>query len=289
MSVRHPSSTRERALLALMDDPTPMVRESLLSEFSRLGPNGIEILRAAVRAGCGPVGKVAAQFLQELEQSDHARLLREFIRGMRYELETGLLLINRVVQPEASVIAVRRHLDRFARRCIELRVSPMAPREQCVLLNRVLFHEAGFRCSREGVPNTLNNCIEAVCERKRGGPLLLTAIYVLVGQRLGLELEPVALPGAFLVGCYCGASPFYVNPTLGGRFHDAEELEDYLSKREVCPDFCHLAPVPVGEVLRTCCEALLKEAEAQQDVPLAYAFAEFVQEFDASYRRYGES
>lgn len=285
MLERIPSHQRERALVALIDDPTPMVRESVITEFRRLGSRGLEVLRRLVREGEGPRVRAAARLIAELEQTDHTRLLSDFIRGMRYELETGLLLINRVVRPEASVLSARRQLDAYAERCKQLRLPPMTPREQCVLLNRVFFHEAGFRCSRGDSATPLNSCLESVCERKTGRPLLLMAIYILVGQRLGLELEPVAVPGSFLVGCFCGASPFYINPVQRGRIHSAEELQEALRRMQVLPDFCHLAPVPVGEVLRSCCEDVVKEAQVWRDFRTARRFAGFVEEFDAIYRR----
>lgn len=289
MSERFPSQQRERALVALLDDPTPLVRENVVSEFRRLGSRGIEVLRQVIRERGGETAKAATRLIEELEQTDHTRLLRDFIRGMRYELETGLLLINRVVRPEVSVLSARRYLDAYAERCKQLRLPPMTPREQCLLLNRVLFHEAGLRCSRRDSPNPQNSCLESVFQRKTGRPLLLAAIYILVGQRLGLELEPVALPGTFMVGCYCGASPFYVNPVQRGRFHTADELQDALRRMQVLPDFCHLAPVPVGEVLRSCCDDVAREAQAWKDFRMARCFAAFVEEFEFSYRRCEES
>lgn len=289
MSNRNPSLERELALVALLDDPTPLVRERLLEEFRRLEGRGIDILRKVIRDQSGEVARSARRFLGELENNEEALHLIEFIRGMRYEMETGLLMINRVLNPGVKVVGVRKQLDALAQRCLELRVAPMTAREQCNLLNRVIFHEGGFRCNRMGGERPFHSCLEAVCERRVGQPLLLSAIYVLVGQRIGLELEPIALPGRFLVGCFYGAMPFYVDPLSSGRMREAVDLHEELNKHEALPDLCHLAPVPVGDVLRSCCQGLARQLELSQQFRLSRRFQEFVREFDSTYQRVRES
>ena len=249
MTDRVISLERESALVRLLDDPSQVVQEALAAEFQRLGPAGVSILQKVARGEGDPAREHARHILSNMVDPDPGQQLVDFIRSLRYDLETGLLLINRVIFPALDIQMVRHGLDRLSNRCRELRVMPMPPREQCKLMNRVLFHEFGFRGNNEDYEDPLNSCLEAVCRRRKGLPVTLSALYILVGHRLGLELEPIGLPGHFMVGCFQDEHPFYIDPFERGRFRSVEEIRFLLESQHVSPEFYHLVPVPVGEVV----------------------------------------
>lgn len=278
-------SQHEQALVSLLDDPAPIVQEHLQAEFRRIGARGLELLRSVEGTDCGDCAKAASRMLALFDKNANAALLQKFIREMRYELETGLLLINQLIFPELQVEEVEAILDGLARRCLELRVTPMVPREQCNLMSRVFFHEFGFSCRDDNNVLPEDNCLDMVCRRRKGSPLLVCALYILTGQRIGLELEPILLPSSFMVGCFYGASPFYVDPRHGGRLRESTDLEQCLRAEAICPEFADLAPVPVRDVLRLCCVQLVSRLEAQQQFRLARHFADCIREFDTSYER----
>ncbi|HSH09093.1 MAG TPA: hypothetical protein VK995_01805, partial [Oceanipulchritudo sp.] len=104
MAERIVSQEREDALIMLLDDPSPMVQEALAAEFKRIGREAIGILQRAVREGDKEAREQAAQLLKVLMDPDPSRMLVEFIRGLRYDLETGLFLINRVINPSLQIL-----------------------------------------------------------------------------------------------------------------------------------------------------------------------------------------
>lgn len=289
MAERIVSYERESALVTLLEDPSPVVQAALHDEFRRLGVEGISILQKVVREENGDGKANASQILGTLVGPDPCRMLTDFIRDMQYELETGLFLINRVIFPDLELGPLRKTLDGLAQRCRELGVSPMNPREQCKLLNRVLFHEAGFRGNAEDYEDPLNSCIDAVCRRRKGLPILLSSVYILVAQRLGLDLEPIGLPGHFMVGCFRDREPFYIDPFERGRFRTLDELRNLLARNHISPELHHLAPVPVGEVLCRCCRNLVAHFDARQQPRWANRFRGFVREFEETYRRRSEA
>lgn len=289
MAERIISHEREEALIRLLDDPSQSVQEALAAEFQRLGATGVSILQKVTQVEQGDLKEHANHILRTLVDPDPGQQLVDFIRSLRYDLETGLLLINRVIFPGMEVQAVRRGLDRLANRCRELRVAPMSPRGQCKLINRVLFHEFGFRGNSEDYGDPLNSCLEAVCRRRKGLPVTLSAIYILVADRLGLELEPIGLPGHFMVGCFLGDEPFYVDPFERGRFRSVEEIRQLLESQHVSPEFYHLVPVPVGEVLCRVCRNLVGHFDKRNQPRWANRFRSFVREFEETHRRRSEA
>ena len=83
------------------------------------------------------------------------------------------------------------------------------------MINRVLFHEWGFRGNVEQFTDPMNSFIDKVLTRRKGIPISLSVLYLLVGERLGLPLEPVGLPGHFVVGCYADEAPSSSTPSTG--------------------------------------------------------------------------
>ena len=279
------SAPSHDALLTLLDDVSPSVRAALLAEFARRGPPGIEFLRAVVRSSNRVLAWHAAWYLNELKFSDPVAEFRGFIRSLNYELETGSLLLSRVHTPDLDVGACCGALDGMAARCRELIIESAGVRDKCRVLNRVLFHEYGFRGNIEHYTDPLNSFLDCVLQRRKGIPISLSIVYLLVAQRLGLALEPVGLPGHFVVGCYVEDAPFYIDVFDRGVFRTPEELFVILRQNHVVPRASDLAPTPVREVLCRCCRNLAGHFATASDHDRARLFAGFVEDFEATYER----
>ncbi len=283
-----PPATTE-ALLRLLDDPTPQVREALLSELGRQGPMGLAFLRTTADGQDAALAAHARRFLRELGGEDTVQMFLDFIRGFSYELETGLILLERTIYPALSPTDPHGFLDAMAARCRQLLLTPSSAREKCNVLNRVIFHEFGFRGDAENYHDPRNSFLNQVIRRRRGIPLTLSAVYLLVALRCGIELEPIGLPGKFMVSCNLGEEPFYIDAYEHGAFRHEDDLRAYFRQLELPFDPAVLMPAPVGEILARCCRNLVNQYTAARDHAKAKLFAEFVHEFDLAYRRHAES
>lgn len=285
-----PKFTAEQkdALAALLDDPSPSVRQALLAHFVRHGRESVEFLRWIAAQPNRALAIHANAYLRELNFSDPVTEFRGFIRSLNYELETGALLLSRTIHPDLDIGGNCAQLDALAARCRELIAEPAGARDKCRALNRVLFHEEGFRGNTEHYADPLNSFIDQVLERKKGIPITLSIVYVLVAERIGLSLEPIGLPGHFIVGCYAEDVPFYIDPFNGGRFLSASEAFTMLRKHSLSPTIADLAPTPVREVLCRCCRNLVNHYTVANDHDRARLFAEFVAEFESTYERHAQ-
>lgn len=279
------SVAEREALLSLLDDPSTAVRRALLARFAQLGPVAAPFLQAAARGSNRILARHAAWFLDELKFSDPVAEFRGFIRSLNYELETGSLLLARTVSPRLDVGECCNALDAIAARCRELIVEPSSAREKCRILNRVLFHEWEFRGNVEHYTDPLNSFIDQVLARRTGIPISLSIVYVLVAGRLGLELDPISLPGHFVVGCFTDDFPFFIDPFDRGLFRDADEILESMRANNQEPKITDLAPTPVREVLCRSCRNLVNHYHAAGDPARAKLFAGFVEEFEATYER----
>lgn len=274
------SERRVGAIEQLLDDPSPVVQAAVREEIVRMGEVGLRLLRRAMEQTQGEVAQRAERLFVDLTAKDAAESFLEAIRGGGLDLETGMFQIAQVMEPGLRIEGMRRRLDAIAERCRQLRTLPMQPMEQIKVLNRVFFHEEGFRGNAEDYENPANSALPMVLSRRLGIPLSLSVAYILVAERLGLELEPVAFPGHFLVGCFENDGAYYIDCFERGRIRRPDALVELLERQGITAEFHHLSPAPVVEVLCRACRNLERHLNLRGQRELALQFHGFVKAFE---------
>ena len=100
---------------------------------------------------------------------------------------------------------------------VRRRISAGArPREQLDALRDVLVRGHGFAGDREQYDHPQNSMLDVVLERRAGLPILLSAVYVEVARRAGIDLDGVGLPGHFVVGHFGTVPALLLDPFNGG-------------------------------------------------------------------------
>ncbi len=280
------TTAEKEALLALLDDESAAVRQALVTQFLTLGDEGRRFLQEVARGPNRVAALAAGWYLRELKFSDPVAEFRGFIQSLNYELETGVLLLSRTVNPNLDVTAVCAQLDAFAARARKLMPRAATMRAQARVINRVLFEEYGLRGNVDNYTDPKNSLIDQVLERRVGIPISLSIVYLLVAQRVGLEVEPVGVPGHFLIGGYEPEGPFFVDAFNEGQMLSPEDVFDRIRSLQHTPQLADLAPTPVREVLSRVCRNLANHYAAADDAAHARLFADFVSEFDATYERH---
>jgi len=279
------SNARQEALVELLDDSSPVVRKALLSEFQAMGSQGVEFLQGISHGHNRLNGRYANWYLTELKFADPISEFRDFIRSLNYELEIGMLLMCRTVYPEFTVSECCSQLDSIAARCRQLIIEPMSIREKCRVINRVLFHEYGFTGNVEHYSDPRNSFFNQVLERRKGIPITLSILYVLVADRCDIRLETIGVPGRFMVGCFDEREPFFIDPFQRGLLRTPDDVFDLIRQNNLVPKVSDLAPTPVREVLCRCCRNLAQHFTAARNFVNARLFTGFVEEFESTYRQ----
>lgn len=283
-NVKAYKADREAAFLSLLDDPSSSVQKALLNEFEQTIHAAAEFLRRIAETEERPLAEAARYYLRELGAENTTGAFIDFIRSYQYELETGSILLDRTLYPHVEPSNICVFLDEVAARVREILIKPANPIEQCRTLNRVIFHEFGFSGDQEDFYNPHNCFLHKVIERRRGLPISLSIIYLLVAYRCGIELAPVGMPGRFMVGCFTAGDPFYIDVFEGGAFRTREDLDVILEGFELPPEDNFFMPLPVGDVLLRCCRNLVNQFTRADQAESARLFASFVHEFESAYQ-----
>ena len=155
---------------------------------------------------------------------------------------------------------------------IEDMADRLRPRLQCDLIEQVtalsqfLFDEQGFAGNRDDYHNPDNSHFNRVLERRQGLPITLSMLAAAVGNRAGLIVEGIGLPGHFIARATDRAEAVYFDPFHGGQplsIADCEHLVESVTGQPFEATTEVLVPSPPGAIVRRMLTNL-KNAYARQ-------------------------
>lgn len=181
-------------LLRLLDDDAPVVREAISRELNRYGSE----LGEALDLWPHPITRSQRQLIEELtEPWRREQLLRRWPGRLAEEsslpaLEHALGLLAAYQSGLTRPTPLSHHLQALAEA-----FAGQVRRPDPVRLARFLFEDIGLTGARDDYHHPSHSNLVYVVEEGRGLPISLALIYVLVGARLGLPVEPCNLPHHF--------------------------------------------------------------------------------------------
>ena len=205
-------------LVRLLADEDVATSRLARNRLKRLGPRAFPFLAAAAQRPEPVLRGRARLLLDEMRFSDLCARMAAWASQPDDEasLEDGAFLVARFGYPDLDEGPYRAFLNRLAQEAGQ-RLAGYAEMDNILdLFGHYLFVEAGFR---PGEPfDDPDNCyLNRVLERRRGLPIALSVVYVLVRRRLGLPVSGVGLPGRFVVRFDGREETVWIDPWDGGR------------------------------------------------------------------------
>lgn len=226
--------TSIQAILGLLEDPDPLVQETLLVRLA----NDQDLLERTWQAALARSESPLPALVHLVLRADAEALVDAFAE-VGEDLEAGIWLLPRLHLPRTDYrSAGTAAIDALARR--------LPHGADGGEIAAFLCHECGIAGDREDYDNPLNSFMPWVLERRLGLPILLTALWVLVGRRLGSALDIITLP-KHVVGRWKGG---YIDLFEGGRLVTREELDERVGRFDHAGAAPYLAPASDRATLR---------------------------------------
>src|SRR3989442_3646335 len=112
--------------------------------------------------------------------------------------EAALLLAAEEYQDLRPSICLEQ-IDRMGTELNRRIRAEVEPRRVVETANTYLFEELHFKGNREEYYDPRNSFLNDVLERRVGIPITLAVLYIAVGERAGLPVRGVGMPGHFLL------------------------------------------------------------------------------------------
>src|SRR4051812_26094663 len=163
------------AILALFDDQDPLVQDSLATRLGADQDLLDRIWDAAVQRGEPAPGLVGLVL-----RADAEALVDAFAEAD--DLEAGVWLLPRLHLP-------RRDYPGPGTAALDALAARVPAGADGGGIAAFLCQDCGFVGDHEDYENPLNSFMPWVLERRLGLPIALTTLWILVGRRLGVELD----------------------------------------------------------------------------------------------------
>ncbi len=243
-------------LVKLLDDDSPVVRQEVMRGLAAFGASLPEEIKREHITLSDAQREVLEPVLEEYNRTWLRQVWVSWldIKGDKVRLEAALSLLAEFLSCRLKELTLREVLDELAE-SFAARNSTVSALE----LAKFLFQERGLTgVSPEEYYDPQNSNVIHVVEQKRGLPITLSCIYILVGHRLGLRIEGCNFPGHFLAIAPVRRRRVLVDCFNGGRFIQEVDLAAI-----------H-ADVTLHDILRLECRSVTIVARVLRNLMYAY-------------------
>jgi regulator of sirC expression with transglutaminase-like and TPR domain len=225
-------TTKEiKALISLLDDPE--IAPQIQNEIQNLGETIIPYLEESWEESLDPQQQQRLEdLIHQLQFEGLQQRLRVWREDGAQDLLEGMWLLNSYQYPDADLQALNRAIEQLRFEAWTLLRSEMHPADQIQVLNHVIFRNHKFSANTQHFHSPANSMLQRVIETKRGNPLSLCVLYMLVAQRLDLPVFGVNLPNLFVLTYQLADQPlsFYINCYNRGVVLSRADIEHYVGQ-----------------------------------------------------------
>jgi regulator of sirC expression with transglutaminase-like and TPR domain len=124
------------------------------------------------------------------------------------------------------------------------------PYDQIKIINGALFTKLKFRANTKNFHSPNNSFLKSVLESKKGNPISLSVVYMLVAEKLGLPVYGVNLPNLFIITYKNEEVQFYINAFNRGLIFSKKDIDNYLSNLNLTPRSMYYEPCSNEDIIK---------------------------------------
>ncbi|MEN2282798.1 transglutaminase-like domain-containing protein [Algoriphagus sp. SE2] len=238
------------ALVSLLDDTDYEVRSHVREQIISLGTEIIPFLEEKWETSFNPeIQKEIEEMVHDLQFSLLKKRLIEWKESEDRDLLTGLWIINTYQYPDLEYEKLNAEMHQIYFEVWTAFKNDLPPYDQVRIINNVLFNNLRFSANTKNFHSPANSMLSAVLDSRRGNPLSLCAIYLLVGKKLGLPIYGVNLPNLFVLTYKSGDLTFYINAFNKGLIFSKQDIFNYLEHLKLEPKDEYFEPCAYLQIL----------------------------------------
>lgn len=227
------------ALISLLDDSDQEIKEHVKDKIISLGNDIIPLLENKWESSFNPeLQKEIEELVHELQITLLKQRLSQWMLSKDKELLEGLWIINTYLYPELEFDQLNAVIHQVYFEVWTNFKSELPAYDKIRIINNVLFNDLKFSANTKNFHSPGNSMLKTVLETKKGNPISLCCVYLLVAKKLGLPIYGVNLPNLFVLTYKSDKLNFYINAFNKGLIFSKQDINNYL-------DHLKLEPKPV--------------------------------------------
>jgi len=228
------------ALVSLLDDSDQEIKAHVRGKIISLGNEVIPFLENKWESSFNPeVQKEIEELVHELQINLLHQRLEHWKNSEERELLEGLWIINTYLYPELEYEQLNATMQQIYFQVWTNYKNELSVYDKIKLINNVLFNDLKFSANTKNFHSPGNSMIKTVLETRKGNPISLCSVYLLVAGKLGLPIYGVNLPNLFVLTYKSGKFNFYINAFNKGLIFTRQDINNYLEhlKMDTQPAF----------------------------------------------------
>lgn len=273
-----------KALVSLLDDEDKEVVAEIEGKIMSIGTGIIPFLEEEWEQNFNPVIQERIEDLIHILQFD--LLLERFVDWRdndQEDLLKGLWIIATYQYPDLEYDQVKADFEQlYIDTWREFR-DDMSPQEQIKILNSVLFEGFKFRANTKNFHSPANSMINAVLESRKGNPISMCAVYMLIARRLEMPVFGVNLPNLFILTYKTEKTQFYINVFNRGLVFLTQDIDNYLDNLQLERRDIFYQPCTHFDMILRMLRNLIVSFEKLGDYHKSDEIKQLVQKLDPNY------
>ncbi|WP_143960114.1 transglutaminase-like domain-containing protein [Litoribacter populi] len=255
------------ALVSLLDDEDREVINHVRGKIISLGTEIIPFLEQKWEESFNPtVQKEIEELVHELQLSQLRSRLLEWKESEKQDLLTGLWILNTYQYPDLEFDELNGEMHQIYFEVWTSFKNDLQPYDQVRIINNVLFNRLKFSANTKNFHSPGNSMLSNVLSTKKGNPISLCAIYLLVAQKLGIPVHGVNLPNLFVLIYMNEEQSFYINAFNKGLIFSKSDIYHYLEHLKIAPKDEFFEPCSSMDIIKRMFRNLIVAYERLGDV-----------------------
>jgi regulator of sirC expression with transglutaminase-like and TPR domain len=221
-----------KALISLLDDEDYEVLNHVETKIRSMGDTVIPYLEDRWEESSLSLlmQKKLEDLIHDLQYNSFFDRLLNWRKNGSEDLLEGMWAIATYQYPELSLEKLRQDVEQiYYEVWLEIR-DGMHPMDQIKTLNSVIFGKLKFGANTKHFHSASNSMLNIVIDLKKGNPISLCVIYLLVAQKLNLPIWGVNLPNLFILTYKSGNMQFYINVFNRGLVFSRVDIDNYIAQ-----------------------------------------------------------
>jgi regulator of sirC expression with transglutaminase-like and TPR domain len=226
-----------KALVSLLDDDDDQIVSHVVEKIKSLGQEVIPFLEQEWENNFNPhVQRRIEELIHGLQYELLKDRLKKWYESEDQDLLTGMWLVATYQYPDIELIKLKQELEQiYYETWLEFKPD-LYPFDQIKIINSVLFNKLKFGANTKNFHSPGNSMINVVLETRKGNPISLCVIYMLVAQKLKMPVYGVNLPNLFILTYNDEKNThFYINAFNRGLIFSKQDIENYINELHLAP------------------------------------------------------
>lgn len=220
-----------KALVSLLDDQDKEVLSNVEQKLLSLGDDVIPILEFEWENNFNPtIQRKIEDIIHVLQLESLLDRLNRWKNSEDQNLLTGMWLVATYQYPDLELETLSKEIEQIYYDVWTEFKPDLHPYDEIKILNGVLFSKLRFSANTKNFHSPSNSMINSVLESRKGNPISLAVIYMLIANKLNLPIYGVNLPNLFILTYKNKETQFYINAFNRGLIFSREDIDNYISE-----------------------------------------------------------